>query len=50
MKGKGLIVHEYSGHTLIAVVGVVLSLINVIKLLYLPKVLIYTTKLVKVGF
>lgn len=28
LKGKGLIVHEYSGHTFIAVVGVVLSLKN----------------------
>ena len=27
MKGKGLIVDEYSGSTLIAVVGVVLSLV-----------------------
>ena len=27
-KGKGLIMHEYSGHTLSAVVGAVLSLMN----------------------
>ena len=28
MKGKGLIVHKYSGRTLIAIVGVVFSPMN----------------------